>query len=556
MRGFLDALGVDPGRIPTDLDAQAALYRSLIAERRMLIVLDNAATSDQVIPLLPGTPTCTVLVTSRRKLASLIDRHGARHLQLDVLDRDEARALLTARLPVDRTAAEPKAVDELVDLCGSYPLALAITARTAATRPAIPLTEIAAELRALGLDALDHGDPAAGLPTVLSWSLRRLPEQQRTLFALLGIAPGPDTTPPATAALTGLPDLRETALTRVVDFHLHTARAADRLLDPHRPLALLDPLAPSISPHPLPDAAAALAWMEAEHATLLATQRTAATLGRHPVVWHLAWNLTTFQHRRGHLHGALAAWQAALEAAAHLPDPATRSRAHRRLGDACARLGLHEQAIGHLERALNLAARHHDPAEQAHTHQALAIAWGHRGDFRQALEHARHALDLHHALDDPVLEAIALNQVGWYAARLGEYDTARDHCHAALALHRHHHHPDGEADALDSLGFIAHSTGDYHKALDYYQQALTLLRTLGDTYDVVNTLDHLGHPHAALGHRDQARAVWWEALELYREQGRTAAAERVQRQLDDLDNSTDHDPNAAAARPQAGNDHR
>ncbi|MDQ2588065.1 tetratricopeptide repeat protein [Saccharothrix yanglingensis] len=605
VRGFLDALGVDPGRLPTDLGAQAALYRSLVTGKRMLIVLDNAATTAQVVPLLPGTPTCTVLVTSRRKLASLIDRHGARHLSLGVLDRDEARALLTARLPSDRVAAEPDVIDELVALCGAYPLALAITARAVATRPAIPLTEVAAELRELGLEALDHDtDPAAGLTTVLSWSLRHLTEQQRTVFALLGIAPGPDTTPPATAALTGLPDgparrtlaaleeasllerrpggryamhdlvrayaaitahdlpdhLREKALTRVVDFHLHTAHAADRLLDPHRPLLPPDPPAPDVRPHPLPDAAAALAWLQAEYATLLATQRTAATLGRHHAVWHLAWNLKTFQHRRGHRRDALAAWQAALDAAAHLPDPATRSRAHRLLGDACALLGLHEQATGHQERALALAARHHDPSEQAYTHYALAFTWERRGDGRRALDHARHALDLFGDLDQPVREAHALNQVGWYAARLGEFDTARDHCHAALTLLRHHRDLDGEANTLDSLGFIAHRAGDHRQAFDHYHQALSLFRTLGNAYEVADTLDNMGHPHAALGDRERARVVWREALELYREQGRDTDADRVQEQLDALDNTTDHRLDAAADRSSAGiqveNDHR
>ncbi|MFI6030770.1 tetratricopeptide repeat protein [Amycolatopsis magusensis] len=586
VRGFLDALGVDPGRLPTDLDAQAALYRSLVAGRRMLIVLDNAATAEQVVPLLPGTPTCTVLVTSRRKLGSLIDRYGARHLTLDILDCDEARALLTARLPADRAAAEPDAVDELVALCGAYPLALAITARTAATRPAIPLTEIAAELRALGLEALDHDtDPAASLPTVLSWSLRHLTEQQRTVFALLGIAPGPDTTPAAVAALTGLPDgparralaaledtsllerrpggryamhdlvrayaattahdlpddVRETALTRVVDFHLHTAHAADQLLDPHRPLVRPDPSAPGIRPDPLPDATTALAWLQAEHATLLATQRSAVALGRHDVVWHLAWALDTFLLRRGHRRDALSMWQAALDAAAHLPDPATRSRAHRILGHACARLGLHEQATEHLDRALDLAVRHRDPAEQGHTHRALAVAWELRGDDRRALEHARQTLDLYRALDQPVREAEALNLVGWLAARLGEYDAARDLCHAALTLYRQHHDPDGEAATLDSLGFIAHRTGDHHQALDHYRQALTLFRTVGYTYEVANTLDNVGHPHAALGHHEQARAVWREALQLYRDQGRDTDADRVQRQLNDLDNTTDHE---------------
>ncbi|MET9224648.1 BTAD domain-containing putative transcriptional regulator [Lentzea sp. NPDC003310] len=582
VRGFLDALGADPGRIPADLDAQAALYRSLVARKRMLIVLDNAAGSDQVVPLLPGTPTCTVLVTSRRKLASVIDRHGARHLTLGVPDRAEARALLTARLPAGRVATEPAAVDELVALCGAYPLALAITARTAATRPALALTEIAAELRALGLEALDHDtDPAAGLPAVLSWSLRHLTDHQRTVFALLGIAPGPDTTSAATAALAGLPesparkalaaleeaslverqpvgryamhdlirayaattaqdlpdDLREAALTRVVDFHLHTAHAADRLLNPDRELLHPDPPVPAVRPHPLSDKAAALAWLQAEHPTLLAVQRTAATLGRHHAVWHLAWVLENFHIRRGHLRDGLTAWQTALEAAPHLPAPSLHIRTHRLLGRAYSRLGRHEQATEHLQVALDLAVRHDDLAAQANIHRTLALAWGRRGDDRRALRHARLALDLHRTIGQPTWEAHALNAVGWYAARLGEFDTARDHCHAALDLYRRHRYATGEAATLDSLGYIAHRTGDHRRALDHYHQALTLNRTLGNTYEIAETLDSAGHPQAALGRHEQARAHWREALELFQDQGRSTDAQRVQRQLDDLDDT-------------------
>ncbi|HEX6340850.1 AfsR/SARP family transcriptional regulator [Umezawaea sp.] len=577
VRGFLDALGVDSGRIPLDLGAQAALYRSLVAGKRVLVVLDNAATADQVIPLLPGSPTCAVLVTGRTRLASLIDRHGARHLRLDVLSRDEARALLAARLGADRTA-EPDAVDELVELCGGYPLALSITARHAATHPVIPVAEVAAELREHGLEMLDHDtDPAASLPAVLSWSLRRLTAEQRTVFGLLGIAPGPDTTLPAVVALTGLPeararkalsaleeaslverrpggryamhdlvrayattagdlpeDAREAALVRVMDFHLHTAHTADRLLDPHRPLLEPDPPTPGAHPHPLPDTAAAMAWLEAEHATLLATQRAAINLDRSAVVWHLALALETFHLRRGRLCDALATWRAALDAAAHLPDPARRSRAHRSLGYACSRLGLHEEAIQHLDQALVLAVRHHDPTEQANTHQALAYVRGRQGDDQRALDHARHALDLRRTLDQLLLEANALNTVGWYAARLGEFDTARDHCLAALSLHRHHHNTAGEAAALDSLGLIAHGTGDHQQAIDYYHQALTKRHALDDAYEVANTLDSAGHPHAALGQHAQARAVWREALELYREQDRDEDVQRVQRQLDEL----------------------
>ncbi|GAA1300266.1 hypothetical protein GCM10009634_58250 [Saccharothrix xinjiangensis] len=289
VRGFLTALGADPDRLPPDLDALSALYRALIAGRRVLVVLDNAATTDQVVPLLPGSPTCAVLVTGRATLASLIDRHGARHLSLDVLTRAESRDLLTARLGAGRVDAEPDVADELVALCGGHPLALAITARQAATRPAIPLAGFAAELRELGLEALDHDtDPAAGLPTVLSWSLHHLTDRQRAVFALLGTAPGPDTDLPAATALTGLPrartrevlraledhcllerrphgryrmhDLirayantcdtpaRQAALERVVDFYLHTASAAAHLLDPHHAPIRPDPPRPRRPP--------------------------------------------------------------------------------------------------------------------------------------------------------------------------------------------------------------------------------------------------------------------------------------------------------------------
>ncbi|MDX3187301.1 BTAD domain-containing putative transcriptional regulator [Streptomyces sp. MN03-5084-2B] len=164
--GFLTALGVTPDRIPADPDARAALYRSLVAGRGMLVVLDNAATADQVIPLLPGGPACTVLVTGRTRLAPLVDRHGARPLQLDVLSRAEARALLSGRLGADRVAAEPDAVDELVEVCGGYPPALSVTARHAAARPGSSLAEVAADVRALLLAATPPTPRAVEFPVL------------------------------------------------------------------------------------------------------------------------------------------------------------------------------------------------------------------------------------------------------------------------------------------------------------------------------------------------------------------------------------------------------
>jgi tetratricopeptide (TPR) repeat protein len=582
VRGFLDALGVESARIPTDPDAQTALYRSLVANKRMLIVLDNVATTDHVTPLLPGG-RCTVVVTSRNHLPGLIARHGAHPINLDVLTDTEAHALLSAALGPDRAARDKLAITEIIGLCGRFPLALAVIAARTATNPHLPLGDVVVELRDLGVDALDSRDLNASLTAVLSWSLRCLTDEQRTLFGLLGIAPGPDITLPAVASLTALPparahqalsaleeaslvqrqphgryvmhdlvrsyaattahdlpdDVRDAALVRVMDFHLHTAHNADRILNPTRQFLQPHPPAHDVHLHPLPDPAAATAWLEAEHANLLATQHTAIALGRHLIVWHLAWALDTFHFRRGHLRDSLAAWQAALDAATHLADPATRSRAHRLLGYSCSRLNLHEEAIGHLVQALNLAVRHRDPTEQAHTHQVLSFAWERQRDNRQALDHARHALGLYRTLNQPVWEANALNVVGWLIARLGEFDTARDHCRTALTLNRRHHNPNGEAYTLDSLAFIAHHTDDHQQAVDYYRRALALRRALGDTYQVADTLDSMGHPHAALRHHDRALAVWREALVLYREQGRDDDAERVQQQLDGLDSRAD-----------------
>ncbi len=266
-------------------------------------------------------------------------------------------------------------------------------------------------------------------------SLRHLTEEQRTVFALLGTAPGPDIDLCAAASLTGLPEarthralrvmedhslldrhphgrysmhdlvrayaattaddhlpepVRRAALERVVDFYRYTAHTADLLLYPLHPPLRLAPPAHGTHPQPLPDHPAALSWLDTHHAHLLAAQHTAATDHRHEAVWHLAWTLNTFHLRRGHRHDELAVWRAAADAAEHLSDPTTLIHARRRLGHAHAELGRHEQAITHLHDALAVAEHHHDPVQRARTHHALAWAWEQRGDHQQALEHADH----------------------------------------------------------------------------------------------------------------------------------------------------------------------
>ncbi|HWO63680.1 MAG TPA: BTAD domain-containing putative transcriptional regulator [Umezawaea sp.] len=578
MRGFLDALGVEPARIPGDLHTQTALYRSLVADKQILILLDNAATAEQVVPLLPGGASCTVLVTSRQRLPVLLARHSARPLPLGVLTDTESRALLAAALGTDRVTADQQATNDLIALCGGYSLALGLVAARA--HPHVPLTDIVAELRELGLDALsDTDDPSGSLPAVLSWSLRRLTDVQHRVFALVSIAPGPDIGLPAAISLTGLPERqtravlralvdaslidfraggryamhdlvrayataaaddlteqeRHTAFRRVVDFYVHTAHAAECLLNPYRQRIRLDLPTPGTLPHALPDASAALAWMDAEGPYLLAAQHTAAAQERHQVVWQLAWASTNFYHRRAYRQEVLIVWHAVLNAADHLSDPAIRTTAHRRLSRTYAELGQHQQAAEHLNQALALSEKHHDPLEQANTQVDLAWAWQCRGNDRQALTHALRALTLFRALDQPWSEAMALDEVGRNSARLGHFDTARDHCQAALAVHRHLNDLLGEANSLGNLAWIDHHTGRHHQAIDRYHQALDLRRTLEQPYEAANVLYGLGYPHLALGQDHDTRTAWQEALQIYREQGRDDDAARVQRQLDDLD---------------------
>jgi DNA-binding SARP family transcriptional activator len=210
LHGFLDALGVPAGRIPAGLDARSALFRSVLAGRRVLVVLDNARDSEHVRPLLPGAPGCLALITSRCRLNPLAVTESAHVLALGPLAPVEARALLACRLGAAGIAAEPDATDEIIARCARLPLALAIIAARAAARPTMPLSQLAAELHdaAQGpdaLDAFDGGDPASDLRTVFSWSYHPLSDGAARMFRLLGAHPGPDVAAPAAASLAGIP---------------------------------------------------------------------------------------------------------------------------------------------------------------------------------------------------------------------------------------------------------------------------------------------------------------------------------------------------------------
>ncbi|WP_086829132.1 tetratricopeptide repeat protein [Allokutzneria sp. NRRL B-24872] len=554
LRAFLTALGVDHASVPAGDGERAALYRSAVAGRKMLVVLDNAADTEQVVPLLPGGTTCSVIITSRRPLTGVVASHGAMPVRLDVLRDGEARALLAHRVGESRVTREPDAVGELVERCAGLPLALVVVAARASVSPDAPLARIAEELRddAHRLDALDTDAAETSPRAVLSWSYRALSSDAITLAGLLSLAPGNDISAAAVDSLSPVPprralaeleaaslltrspddryrmhDLvrlhaaesaehtvpapeRAEALRRLVDFYLHTALPGDTALAPHIPPIDLPPPVPGCHPLVLDDA---LAWFDAEHHCLLEAQRLALSQGWNDLVWQLAWALKTYHYVRYRMDAQRETWQRALTATRALGVPELIARASRILGDACARLRLPE-AFEHLQAALALVEQGDDLNEKAHTHRSLTVVSDEFGDHERALHHASEALALYKASGYEAREAEALNAVGYHMARLGRYDEALPICQRALARTRELDNPIAEASTLDDLGLITQSIGALSSALDHYDQAHRTWRRLGYNQFAADSLRHLGKVHLELGDRTSARQAWEEALEL------------------------------------------
>ena len=559
VRRFLVALGVPPHRVPAGSDAQADLYRSRLAGRRMLIVLDNARDADHVRLLLPGAPGCLVLVTSRNQLSSLVTVEGAHPLTVELPGPAEARDMLARRLGDRRVAAEPEAVEQIVTRCARLPLALAIVAARAAARPDFPLSVLADQLDASRdrLDGLVGGDAVSDVRAVFSWSYNTLTPDAARLFRLLGLHPGPDITTHAAASLTALPpartrplldelagvhlivehapgrytfhDLlrtyaveradavdpdteRHAATRRVLDHYVHTAHAAAMLLDPHREPIELAPPQPGTSPDTPADYQRALAWFTAEHLVLLAAVRHAADAGLDTPAWQLAWTLVDFLDRRGHWHDHIASGHIGVAAAGRLGDPSVLARAHRLLARGFTLLGRFDDSSTHLHHALDLHRRTADRVGQAHTHLNIAFAREQQGRHDDALDHTGQALVLYRAADHEAGQASALSALATYHALLGDHLQALTHGEQALALHQKLDYPYGQAAAWDSLGHAHHQLGHHARAITCYHHALDLVRELGDRYIEADTLVHLGDIHHAVGDPAAAHLAWQQAL--------------------------------------------
>jgi tetratricopeptide (TPR) repeat protein len=481
---------------------------------------------------------------------------------VNVLGHEEAVQLLTARIGVSRTAAEPAAVDEIVTLCACLPLALAVAAARAAARPDFPLAALAADLRdaADRLYALDVGDPAASVRAVFSWSFRQLGSEAARMFRLLGLHPGPDISVPAAASLAATdeagtrhllrelarahlidehapgrfafhdllrayaaarardadsePD-RDAAIGRLLDHYLHTATRAAYVLNPVREPTTLAPPSPGAVPEQPADPPQALAWFEAEHHVLLAAVTLADQSGFDLHGWQLPQAMSPFLQNRGHWQEWAATQRTGLAAATRARDIDGQATCSRLLAKACTELGDHDRAVGYLDNSLRLYQQLGDRLGEALTHHDLGTLAARQGRYDEALGPAEHALRLYQAIGDKVGEAAVLNDVGWAYVLLGDYQQARAFCRRSLALCAETGNRTTEGNAWDSLGYAEHHLGNLGEAAACYQSALTLAREVGDRWNEAEILSHLGDTLRAAGELAQAREAWQQALAIF-----------------------------------------
>ncbi|WP_338325664.1 tetratricopeptide repeat protein [Streptomyces hoynatensis] len=554
---FLTSLGVPHGSVPADIDAAAALYRSLLADRRTLIVLDNAATAAQVRPLLPGGHRSLAIVTSRSRLSGLAIRDGAHRVTLGTLPEPEAVALLRTVTAEYRAEDDADKLAELARLCARLPLALRVAAERAATRPYLSLDDLIAELRDESAlwDALStgHDDEADAVRTIFAWSYRALPPEAARLFRLLGLHPGAEFGLHAAAALAGTrpsrtrqlldmlasvhlleqnaPDRyefhdllrayatdqarreessawRTAALRRVLDWYLHTADAAQTWLEPREAHLTLEPLDESVTALSFPDYDSAVTWSEREHANLLAATRAAQAAGLARHAWQLA--LVTYYAQPpsasilewpavGRIGLAAARQQGERAAEATLLEDLGMS--HARLNDLAASEECHRSALA-IRRDLG------DRYGEAGSLNLLGLTYLNRRQLGAAQEHFEQAVALFQEVGNDPFVAVARANLALTHYRAGRLDTAEEIASRALAYQREVRNRMSEGNVLWTLSDIQCDRGDTEAALSTAQEAMEIALSLRNHFAEAIWL-------ISLGNAQQATGRYGEALDSY-----------------------------------------
>ncbi|GAA2395173.1 SARP family transcriptional regulator [Catellatospora methionotrophica] len=548
LRGFLWSLGVAPSAIPAELHAQAGLYRSILAERRMLILLDNCRDGDQIRHLLPGTGASLVIATSRRRITGVA---GAHALHLNLLTDAEARELLTRRLG-DVVAADPAAVGEIIVRCGRLPLALALVATRSVGRPGLSLPEVAGELAGADGRLAGFGDAYADLEAIFSWSYQALSPGAARLFRLLPLHPGADWSLDAAAALGGLTpraargllaelgaqllvqpgdgrwrmhDLlrayaaelgeehdgaaeRDAAVERMYDFYELSAYAAHLLVLPQVPLPEPEPSV--VAGRSFTDRDEAMAWFAAEQRVLTGIVARAGRRGRPGTAWRIALAMQNFFQDTAQFKQWAAV--AGIGLAAVGDDLVARALLHRSLAGACYFLGDLDGGLSHLDRARKIFERLGLRTEQGHVENNIAEIRLEQGRYDEAIEHAGAAQTLFRAEGNErgattALLAIARAQswMGRHEPALGMFTQAQRQFEALGDLH-------GVGTTQAWLAHTYSMIDDLPHAMAGWRQAIGTFRGAGAAHHTAEVLVAVGDFHSGHGEPVRARQAWREAL--------------------------------------------
>ncbi len=569
---FLRALDIANAAVPADIEEKAALFRSLLADRRVLIVLDNASSESQVRPLLPGTTGCLVVITSRNRLLGLVGRLGAAYLALDVFSESEAVDLLRDKTVDFRDGDAAAELAELAATCARLPLALRIAAQRAASRPRVPLRDMIAALRdnsvlwnALSTESGDDGEDGEAVHSVFAWSYRALPPMAARVFRMVGLHPGPDFSVGAAAALADLTggqaqeaidvlaeahlvesaapgrfrlhDLlqayaldrahcdeteadRMAAVTRVLTWYLHAADAAGKHMERYcfRPT----PIDEANLRAPIPEFMgrhAAAQWYELEWNNLVAAARTAADLRLDRIAWQLAAEFRFLYLRGDRFEAGMAVENIALEAARRLGD----RYAEAEILDGLAILdhqsgNVHESATRH-QAALGIRREIGDRAGEAMTLSNLALVFAARRRLREAESLATQSLIIHQELGDRKGGALVLGNLAEFFYGLGRLTEAYDMVCQALALNREFDRGYTIADNLWNYSRILRALAEPETALDVILEAVILARSLDTRGPEAAIQAELAHVYQALGRYDNALTAYQHAVALHRRLG-------------------------------------
>jgi tetratricopeptide (TPR) repeat protein len=563
--GFLRALGVAAGRIPTDIEEQAALYRSLLDGRRVLVVLDNANSPEQVRPLLPASETCLALITSRSSLTGLVIGQGAARISLDLLSFVEAFALVRGIVGHERTDAEPQAASDIVHACARLPLALRIAGQRAAARPHLQLAEIAAELADEGsrLDLLSaSGDEATMVRAVFAWSYRTLPAEQQLVFRRLGLHPGTEISVHAVAALADIapaqarqalesladvhlveevsrdryqthdllrayaleqvgaqdpPEDQQVARRRLLGFYLHTIDAADRFIPRRR-------ITPDATPPPrypliFSDDRQASDWIQTEYSNLVAATRHAAETHLYDLAWQIPAAMSGWFDRLAHRNDWLTSIQVGLAAARSIDNRHGQLVMLVGLCNVLVQLRQFDDAVERCRQAVDLSQREQNSEYRSTALDYLGNAYFGLQKFEASFDCYRASLEISRAAGDAWAAAINLNHLGGIYQVQRRFDEAIS-CHReALAAFRKRHD-------LSREGWTLRLLGDAHQAIDrfevsiaHYTEALSTLRQRGYWQEIARALEGMGNAHNAIGDHSKAYIFWREALALFEKTG-------------------------------------